>query len=113
MLSLFFTYSATKFYYTNISWLICAINWIHCHTFNPLLYFIRNVCHTESLVRTQIETLYSNYLIDLSRGYIVVTSQLDVQKSLIISKVQLLPHHHRPKQTLHRARMETWFQHRC
>jgi hypothetical protein len=40
---LFFTYSSTKLYDTNISWLLSAINWIHRHTFNPFLYFIGDV----------------------------------------------------------------------
>ena len=40
-----FTYCTTKFNDTDISWLFCAINWIHCDTFNPLLYFICDVWH--------------------------------------------------------------------
>lgn len=35
------------------------------------------------------EAVYSHHLVDLPRGYVVVTSQLDVQKSLIVSKVQV------------------------
>lgn len=35
------------------------------------------------------ETVYFYHLVDLSRGYVVVTSQLDVEKTLIISKVQV------------------------
>ena len=40
-----FTYCTTEFYDTDVSWLFCAINWIHCDTFNPLLYFIWDVWH--------------------------------------------------------------------
>jgi hypothetical protein len=86
------TYSATKFYDTNIGRSFFAFDRIHCNTFNPILYFICNMWHdlilklNTGLINRNIfshKKLHDMLITDLDGSTQVVSSPFFVKDSLI------------------------------